>query len=64
METFYSILGLIAAGVIIWYLYRFIRTRPEQLSRESLSKSFSTMGILAVLLIFFVALLVFMARTT
>ena len=62
METFYQILGLIAAGVIIWYLYRYIRTSPEQLSKQSLSKSFSTMGILAIVLICFVALLIVLAR--
>ncbi|GGI84890.1 hypothetical protein [Legionella impletisoli] len=64
METLYQILGLIAAGVIIWILYRYIRARPETLSRESLSKSFFTMGILAILLMCFVALLIVMARST
>jgi hypothetical protein len=62
METFYQILGLIGAGFIIWVLYRYIRSNPESLSKDSLSKSFFTMGVLAVLLICFVALLIFMAR--
>ncbi|MBA2652048.1 MAG: hypothetical protein H0U73_07275 [Tatlockia sp.] len=64
METLYQILGLIGAGLIIWILYRSIKGRPELFSRENLSKSFSTMGFLAVILIAFIALLVFMLRHT
>ena len=64
METLYKILGLIGAGLIIWVLYRSIKGRPELFSRENLSKSFSSMGILALILIGFIALLVFMLRHT
>jgi threonine/homoserine/homoserine lactone efflux protein len=62
METLYQILGLVGAGFIIWILYRSIRARPDQFSRENLKNSFSTMGILACILILFVAFLVFMVR--
>ena len=58
METFYQILGLVAAGFIVWMLYRMIKGRPEQFSKENLNKSFYTLGLLALLLIGFVALLV------
>jgi threonine/homoserine/homoserine lactone efflux protein len=64
METLYQILGLIGAGLIVWLLYRTVKGRPEQFSRENLSKSFSTMGILALILIGFIALLVLMLRHT
>lgn len=64
METLYQILGLIGAGLIGWILYRTIRARPDQFSRENLSKSFSTMAILALALIIFVAFLVLMVRQT
>lgn len=64
METLYQLLGLVAAGLIVWVLYRSIKGRPEQFSRENLSKSFSTMGLLGVLLIGFVALLVFILKNT
>lgn len=64
METFYQILGLIAAAVIMWVLYNNIKHRPEAFSRINLSKSFSTMGFLALLLIGFVALLVLIVRQT
>ncbi len=62
METFYQLLGLIGAGLIVWLLYRTIKGRPEQFSGENLSKSFSMMGVLALLLILFIGLLVFLVR--
>lgn len=64
METFYQILALLGAGLIVWVLYRFIKEKPDSLSRESLSKSFSTMGFLALILIALVALLVYTVRNT
>lgn len=62
METIYQILALLGGGLVFWILYRSIRARPEQFSRENLSKSFSSMAVLAILLIVFVAFLVFMVR--
>ncbi len=62
MDTLYQVLGLIGAALIVWVIYRSIKGRPEQFSRENLTKSFSSMGILALLLIGFVAVLVFLAR--
>lgn len=64
METLYQILGLMAAGLIVWLLYRMIKGKPEMFSSANMSKSFSTMGILALILIVFVAFLVFMLRNT
>lgn len=64
METLYQILGLIGAALIIWVLYRNIKGQPQQFSRENLSKSFSSMGILALILIAFVALLVMLVKYT
>lgn len=62
METLYQLLALIGAAMIVWVIYRNIKGRPEQFSRENLTKSFSTMGVLALLLIGFVALLVYLSR--
>lgn len=62
MQTFYQLLGLIGGALILWILYRTIKSRPELLNRTNMSKSFSTMGILALVLIGFVALLVLMVR--
>ncbi len=64
MDTLYQLLGLVGAGLIVWLLYRTIKGRPEQFSRENMGKSFSTMGILALLLIAFIAFLVFMLNNT
>ncbi|HBI20988.1 MAG TPA: hypothetical protein DDY37_00105 [Legionella sp.] len=62
MDTFYQVLGLVGAALIVWVIYRSIKGRPEQFTRENLTKSFSSMGILALLLIGFVAILVFLTR--
>jgi predicted cation transporter len=64
METFYQILGLIGAGMIVFILYRTIKGSPGQFSKENLNKSFYTMGILAIALIGFIALLVLILRST
>ena len=64
MQTLYEILGLIGAGLIVFFLYRTIKGRPDQFSKENLSKSFFTMGVLALILIAFVALLIMIVRNT
>ncbi|CAM2741284.1 hypothetical protein [Legionella worsleiensis] len=64
METLYQILGIIGAVLIVFVLYRFIKGSPDQFSKENLSKSASTMGVLALILIGFIALLVLMLRST
>ncbi|MFJ1268764.1 hypothetical protein ACD661_09380 [Legionella lytica] len=62
MQTFYEILGLIGGGLILFILYRSIKGNPEQFSRENLNNSFFTMGILALALIGFIAVLIFTLR--
>jgi flagellar biogenesis protein FliO len=62
MQSLYQILGLLAAGMIVFLLYRTIKGRPEMFSGENLSKSFSTMGVLALILIVFIAFLIMMLR--
>lgn len=64
METLYQILALAGAGLIVWFIYRSIKGRPEQFSRENMSKSFSTLGVLALGLIVFVGLLILLVRNT
>ncbi len=62
MNTLYQILALIGAALIVWLIYRAIKGDPTQFSRENLTNSFSSMGILALILIVFVAFLVLIAR--
>ena len=64
METFYQILGLIGAGMIVFILYRVIKGSPDQFSKENLNKSALAMGVLALVLIGFIALLVLMLKST
>ncbi len=62
MNTLYQILALIGAGLIVWFIYRAIKGNPAQFSRENLTKSFSSMGVLALILIVFVGFLVLITR--
>ena len=64
MQTVYQILAMIGAGLLIWYLYHMIKSRPDQFSRANLSKSLGSIGILAILLIAFVTFLVWVTRHT
>ena len=64
METFYQILGLAGAILIVWILYRSIKNNKDAFSKDKMSKSFYSMGILGVILIAFVAFLIFMLRAT
>lgn len=64
METLYQILGIIGAVLVVWIMYRSVKQRPELFSRDNLNKSFYSMGILALVLIAFVGLLIFMLRST
>lgn len=64
METFYQLLAIIAGVLIVWVTYRSIKGRPELFSRENMSKSFFSLGILAIILIVFVGLLVLVVRST
>ncbi len=62
MQTLYQLLGLAGAGLVIWFLYRAIKSKPDQFSKENLSKSFASMGILALILMAFVTLLIYLVR--
>jgi len=46
----------------IWQLFAYLRSHPEAFSKENLSRSFFTTGILALLLIAFVAMLVWFVK--
>lgn len=64
MQTFYQLLGMVGAGLVIWFMYKTIKGRPEQFSRDKINQSFFTMGILGIVMIGFVGLLVFLVRHT
>lgn len=62
MQTLYQLLGLIGAGLIVWLLYSRIKNNPTVFSRENMGKSFTTLGVLGIILILFVVCLVYLAR--
>jgi putative copper export protein len=64
MSDWQQIIYILLLLFIAWLIYRNIKQHPEWLSRENLSKSFSSMGILALILIAFVGVLVFMLRAS
>ncbi|MFT3741751.1 MAG: hypothetical protein QM752_03630 [Gammaproteobacteria bacterium] len=58
-----GLLFFVGALLLIWLLFRQIKGNPQAFSRENASKSFYTFGILALILILFIALLVMLLRT-
>ncbi len=62
MPTWQTILYIIGAALIIWFGIRTIRNNPTMFNKESMGKSFFTIGILTLLLIGFIALLVFLLK--
>ena len=59
-----KLLALIGAGFLIWFMFRAIKSNPQLYSRENISKSFSTMGILGLILIAFIAFCIFLLRSS
>ena len=57
-----QILAILAAVFIVWYMYKNVKHNKEAFNRETLSKSLTTMGFLALILIAFVAFCVFLLR--
>jgi hypothetical protein len=62
MNTILQILIACISLFIIWRIFKYIQANPELLSRENVSKSFTTMGFLALILIGGVAVLVFLLK--
>lgn len=57
-----TLLYLVLAGLAAWWAWRTIRNNPNLFSAENIHKSFSTMALLALGLIAFIALLVFLLK--
>lgn len=56
------LLALLGALFIVWILFRIVRSNPTTFSKENFSKSLSTMGFLALILIAFVAVCIMLLR--
>lgn len=59
-----KILAMLGMVLIGWFLYRTIRANPGTFSAANFSKSATTMGILALVLIVFIAFCIMLLRTT
>lgn len=59
---FYKFLLIVISIFFIWQLFVYFRSHPESFSVANLNRSFFTLGILTLLLIGFVALLVFVVK--
>lgn len=57
-----QILVILGIAALIWLLYRGIKSNPQAFSRENLSKSFTTLGVLGLALIAVIAFAVMMLR--
>jgi hypothetical protein len=62
MNTLIQISVAVLCLFIVWRIYKVIQTNPELLSKANLSKSFSTMGVLALILIGGVTILVMLLK--
>lgn len=59
-KFFYVIGAILMVGILVWT----IRSSPQMFSRENISRSFTAMGILALILIGAVALMVLFLRSS
>lgn len=62
MPLFEKIALLVVMALIVWFIYHTIRKVPAMFSKENISKSFYTMGILAIVLIGFIVLCIWLLR--
>ncbi len=64
MNNWTLVLYLISAALLIWLMVRMVRGNPQAFSKENLSKSFYTVGIITILLIGVIFLCVLLLRST
>ncbi len=62
MDMLSKIVAILFAVFLLWGLFRYLKANPESLSLANLNKSMLTMGIVAVGLIVFIAIVVFLLR--
>lgn len=60
--TWHYIVMIAIAAFLIWTIFRHKKAAPEEYTKAAFSKSFGTMGILALALIAFIALLAILAK--
>ena len=59
-----KIASIVACVIFSFFIIQNLRKHPEQLSKENLNQSFSTMGLLGLALIAFLAVIIFLLKST
>lgn len=62
METLGMLFALAIGALLIWLLFRHYRDDPNFFSKENLVKSLGSMGLLALILIAFIAVCIVLLR--
>jgi hypothetical protein len=62
MGFFSKLLVILLAAFLVWQMFAYVRSNPQAFSKSSLSRSIFTLGILALLLIGFVAICVLIVK--
>lgn len=62
MNTLIQISIAILCLFIAWRIYKVIQSNPQLMSKDNLTKSFTTMGILALILIGGITILVMLVK--
>ncbi len=64
MNLFLQISVAIVCAFLVWRIYKVIQGNPEMMSKENVTKSFATMGVLALILIGGIAILVLLLKSS
>lgn len=62
MDTFSKVMAILFAVLMLFLLFRYIKSNPQSLSLANLNKSFYTMGLIGIGLIIFIGLIVMLLR--
>lgn len=62
MDTFLKIIVAAICAFLVWRIYGVLKSNPDLLSKENLSKGWATMGLLALILIGFVLIMIMSLR--
>lgn len=63
MSGWYQLLFALLAAVLIWMGYRLFKHNPDMFTKEKFAKTAGVLGVLALVLIGFVALLVLLLKS-
>ena len=58
-----SFLGILAAGLLVWFMFHVVKRSPDTFSSANFSKSLTTMGLLALALIAFIGFCILLLRS-